>query len=95
VRISRTSIPTRREPVDAHRNERQLGAQVAFTTAEIAYINAQPLARVATVAADGQPDVTAVCSISTAPFLYRRVQPDRHSRITQRQSQDRHDLMTS
>jgi pyridoxamine 5'-phosphate oxidase family protein len=33
---------------------------VAFTTEEIAYINSQHLARVASVAPDGQPDVAAV-----------------------------------
>ena len=33
---------------------------MSFTSEEIAYINSQHLARVATVSPDGQPDVTAV-----------------------------------
>jgi pyridoxamine 5'-phosphate oxidase family protein len=39
---------------------RHRGAKVSFTAEEIDYINAQPLARLSTVADDGQPDVTAV-----------------------------------
>jgi pyridoxamine 5'-phosphate oxidase family protein len=33
---------------------------MAFTNEEIAYLRSQPLARIATVAADGQPDVVPV-----------------------------------
>ena len=33
---------------------------MAFTEEEVAYIRSQPLARVATVSADGQPDVVPV-----------------------------------
>lgn len=33
---------------------------MSFTAEEVGYINSQPLARLATVADDGQPDVTAV-----------------------------------
>ena len=32
----------------------------SFTDDEIAFMNAQPLARIATVSADGQPDVVPV-----------------------------------
>ena len=33
---------------------------MSFTDEEIAYLNSQPLGRIATVAPDGQPDVSAV-----------------------------------
>jgi pyridoxamine 5'-phosphate oxidase family protein len=43
----------------AHVSSRKRGS-VSFTDEEIAYLRSQPLARLATVSADGQPDVMPV-----------------------------------
>ena len=43
---------------------------MTFTDEEAAYLQSQPLARIATVAPDGQPDVVAVAFEFDGTFLY-------------------------
>src|SRR5215204_3026548 len=47
-------------PPHVRRAPRSTRAEVAFSDDEIAYLQSQPLARLATVNADGQPDVVPV-----------------------------------
>jgi pyridoxamine 5'-phosphate oxidase family protein len=43
---------------------------VAFSDEEIAYLQAQPIARLATVNADGQPDVVPVAFELDGPYIW-------------------------
>jgi hypothetical protein len=45
---------------------------MSFTDDEIAYLRSQPIARVATLSADGQPDVVP---LAFGPGLYVRITP--------------------
>src|SRR5919201_7073102 len=46
------------------------GAAISFTDEEIAYLRSQPIARVATVSADGQPDVVPLAFEFDGTFFW-------------------------